>query len=114
MNYLQSNCQQPLIISQIEGKKKKKNISVLNVIITVLAIAVVVGVIYLGVKQCMEKKQELDAQKVTEDASNQKPELTGANGELCTYTSQDVNNNSATNSLNTVNQTQSQSTTIGS
>ena len=126
----QTSDQQPLIIKQSEGKKKKKSISILNVIITILAIALVAGVVYLGVKQCIKKKEELDAQKSTENASEQnaelkkqKPELTRRQpeliidksaGELDGYTAQSVNNNAPTNNLETINQSQNQSPSAGS
>ena len=124
----QTSDQQPLIITQSEGKKKKKSISILNVIITILAIALVAGVVYLGVKQCIKKKEELDAQKSTENASEQnaelqKPELTRrqpeliidkSGGELDGYTAQSVNNNAPTNNLETINQSQNQSPSAGS
>ena len=74
-----------------------------------------------------QAKEQLDSKNPANEASEQnaelqKPELTRqqpelivdkSGGELDGYTAQPVNNNVPTNNLDTINQSQSQSTSVG-
>ena len=130
--------QQPIVITQAGGKKKKKTgQKILNALIVALAVILVVGIIALTIMQCKQAKEKIDAENQAKeqlDAKNQaneaseqnaelqKPELTRqqpkliidkSGGELDGYTAQSVNNNVPTNNLDTINQSQSQSTSVG-
>lgn len=130
--------QQPIIITQAGGKKKKKTgQKILNTLLVLLAVILVVGIIALTIMQCKQAKEKIDANNQAKeqlDAKNsaneaseqnaelQKPELIKQKpeliidksvGELDGYTAQSVNNNAPTNNLDTINQSQSQSTSVG-
>jgi preprotein translocase subunit SecG len=129
--------QQPIVITQGGKKKKKTGQKVLNALIVALAVILVVGIIALTIMQCKQAKEKIDAENQAKeqlDAKNQaneaseqnaelqKPELIKqqpeliidkSGGELDGYTAQSVNNNVPTNNLDTINQSQSQSTSVG-
>ena len=106
--------QQPIIISQAGKKKKKTGRKILNALIVALAIILIVGIIALTIMQCKKAREQCDAKNHTNEASKPNPNFTTVKGDLCTYTSQSVNNNATTNNLDTINQSQSQSASVGS
>ncbi len=108
----QFGSQQPIVITQGGKKKKKTGQKILNALIVLLAIILIVGIIALAIKQCKETKEQADAQKAAEETAKQDSELIASNGELC-YASKDASNNTASNNLETVNQSKSQSATVG-
>ena len=129
--------QQPIVITQGGKKKKKTGQKVLNALIVALAVILVVGIIALTIMQCKQAKEKIDAENQAKEqldsknqaneaseqnAELQKPELIRqqpeliidkSGGELDGYTAQSVNNNVPTNNLDTINQSQSQSTSVG-
>ena len=130
----QVGSQQPVIITQGNGKTKKKSSSVLEVIMTILAIALIIGIVVLAVRSFKDQYKEAQNQKTAEEESAKQqqeqqletastkdiPEVKQDAPEILTDTSastlhsydtpsQPVNNSAADLSLNSVSQSQSQS-----
>lgn len=110
----QFGSQQPIVITQGSKKKKSKTgQNILNALIVVLAVILIVGIIALTIQQCKNAKEQADTQKAAEEAAKQNDKLATTDNQLC-YNTQDVNNNTAGINLDSVNQSQSQSTSVGS